>query len=150
MLQDALLAYTHFVAIIATVATVSIEALLCRPGLNQRWLKLLGRVDLLYLVAAGLAVTTGLLRAFLGVKGWAFYQNNPVFWLKIGLFVAVGLISILPTMRFIGWGKRLTNAADATLTDSEISATARIIYIELFLLALIPLCASLMARGFGY
>lgn len=150
MLQDALLAYLHFISIIATIATVGIEAALCRPGLTKYSLKLLGRVDLVYLVAALLAVTTGLLRAFFGIKGWMFYQQNPVFWIKISLFVAVGLISILPTIRFIRWGKHLAADAGAVLSQHEIAGTARFIYIELLLLALIPLCASLMARGFGY
>jgi len=64
--------------------------------------------------------------------------------------VAVGLISILPTIRFIRWSKHLAADASAVLSQREIAGTARFIYIELLLLALIPLCASLMARGVGY
>jgi len=147
---DAFLAYVHFVSIIAVVATVITEAFLCRPGLTVPWAQRLGRVDLLYLVAAVLALTTGLLRLFFGAKGVAFYTNNPVFWVKISLFIIVGLISIIPTLRFIRWIKALQSNSVQQINARELLATARIIYVELGLLALIPLMASLMARGFGY
>lgn len=147
---DALLAYTHFIAIIATVATVMAEAVLCRPGLTLPWAQRLGRVDLLYLVTAALALTTGLLRLFFGIKGSAFYFGNPVFWVKISLFIAVGLISIIPTLRFMRWTKTLRANHGAVIDERELTGTARIIYGELALLALIPLLAAFMARGFGW
>ena len=147
---DALLAYTHFISIIATVSTVMAEAVLCRPGLTLPWAQRLGRVDLLYLVTAALALTTGLLRLFFGIKGSAFYFGNPVFWVKISLFIAVGLISIIPTLRFIRWTKRLNANSSTVIEEDEITATARILYVELALLALIPLMGALMARGLGW
>lgn len=147
---DALLAYTHFIAIIATVSTVMAEAVLCRPGLTLPWAQRLGRVDLLYLVTAALALTTGLLRLFFGIKGSAFYFGNPVFWVKISLFIAVGLISIIPTLRFMRWTKTLRANHGAVIDERELTGTARIIYGELALLALIPLLAAFMARGFGW
>lgn len=147
---DALLAYAHFVAIIATASTVITEAILCRPGLTLLWAQRLGRVDLFYLITAAFALTTGLLRLFFGIKGSAFYVGNPVFWIKISLFVAVGLISIIPTLRFIRWTKRLAANNGTVIAEDEITGTARIIYVELALLALIPLMGTLMARGFGW
>lgn len=147
---DALLAYTHFVSIIATVSTVTAEAVLCRPGLTLPWAQRLGRVDLLYLITAALALSSGLLRVFFGLKGSAFYFGNPVFWIKISLFIAVGLISIMPTLRFIRWTKRLNANSDTVIEEAELIGTARIIYVELALLALIPLLGALMARGVGW
>lgn len=147
---DALLAYAHFVAIIATASTVIAEAILCRPGLTLPWAQRLGRVDLFYLITAAFALTTGVLRLFFGIKGSAFYVGNPVFWIKISLFVAVGLISIIPTLRFIRWTKRLAANNGTVIAEEEITGTARIIYVELALLALIPLMGALMARGFGW
>jgi putative membrane protein len=148
---DAILAYIHFLSIIALVSTVVVEAFLCRPGLTLLWTQRLGRVDLLYLVTSILALSSGLLRMFFGAKGAAFYYNNPVFWVKIGLFIIVGLISIIPTMRFIRWAKRLqAGEGNGKIDDQEVNGTAAIIYLELGLLALIPLMGSLMARGFGY
>ncbi len=147
---DAILAYAHFISIILVVSTVITEAVLCWPGLTTEWAQRLGRIDLLYLVAAILALASGLLRLFFGVKGAAFYVNNPVFWVKMGLFIVAGLISIIPTLRFIRWSKALRNNTITAISNSELASTARIIYLELVLLALIPLMATLMSRGFGY
>lgn len=147
---DAVLAYTHFVSIIFVASTLVVEAVLCRPGVTLVWARRLGRIDLLYLVAAVLVLASGLLRLFWGLKGSAFYTNNPVFWVKMGLFVAVGLISIIPTIRFIRWTKLLQSEEVQVISDRDLSGTLRIIYVELALLALIPLMAVLMARGFGY
>lgn len=147
---DAILAYAHFLSIILVVSTVVTEAFLCRPGLSLPWAQRLGRIDILYLVAAILALSSGLLRLFFGAKGSAFYVNNPVFWVKMGLFLLAGLISIIPTLRFIRWNKNLRSQAATVISETEILSTARIIYLELAVLALIPLAATLMARGFGY
>lgn len=147
---DALLAYAHLIAIIATAATLLIEATLCRPNLDAASARLLGRVDLLYLVAAILALSTGLLRLFWGLKGWAFYRNNPLFYVKVGLFRAVGLISIAPTLRFIRWARQLHATPEQAISSPEIVGTTRIVYLEIGLLTLIPLLGSLMARGVGY
>ena len=40
--------------------------------------------------------------------------------------------------------------SNSKIADQEVTATVAIIYLELGLLALIPLMGSLMARGFGY
>jgi uncharacterized membrane protein len=54
-------------------------------------------------------------------------------------------------MRFIRWAKRLqAGEGNGKIDDQEVTGTAAIIYLELGLLALIPLMGSLMARGFGY
>ncbi|CAN5836624.1 DUF2214 family protein [soil metagenome] len=150
MLQDALLAYAHYFSIIATAALLVAEAALCRPTLNRDTVKRLGQVDLLYLGAAIFALTTGLLRVFFGIKGSAFYLHNPVFYVKIGLFILVALISIAPTLQFIRWARAIAPSPDNTISLQEITKASRFIYVELGILALLPLCGALMARGFGY
>lgn len=147
---DVTLAYVHFVSIIFVSSTLVVEAFLCRPGLTPVWVQRLVRVDVLYLVAAVLALASGLLRLFFGLKGTAFYTGNPVFWTKIGLFIAVGLISIIPTIRFIRWNRAMSAGELEIVDDKETLGTVRIIYVELVLLALIPLMAVLMSRGLGY
>ena len=150
MLLDVLLAYIHFLSMIATVSTLAVEAVLCRPGLTARGARLLSRVDIIYFVAAILVLTSGLLRVFFGLKGAAFYLNNPVFYVKIGLFLVVGLLSIAPTLQFIRWGRATLDAPEQPVAAPEVSRAARMVYIELGLLALIPLMGVLMARGYGH
>jgi putative membrane protein len=66
-------------------------------------LQRLARTDLFYGMAVGIVFLTGLLRfAYFG-KGIHFYLGNPLFYVKVGMFLLVALISIYPTMRFMAW-----------------------------------------------
>ena len=52
-----------------------------------------------------LIIVVGIGRVFFGLKGWEYYIYYWAFWAKMAAFVAVGLLSIRPTMRFIAWRK---------------------------------------------
>jgi len=70
-----------------------------------------------------------------------------VFHLKLGLFVLVGLLSILPTRAFLRW-RRVRNAdASWRVPETEWRSARRWVAVELHLIALIPLAAVIMSRG---
>jgi putative membrane protein len=146
MLLDAALAYLHFTAILLVAGFLVAEAMLLRGDLGARDVAALVRTDIGYSVSAVLALATGLARAFFGAKGWAFYADNPVFWVKLGLFLAIGLISIRPTLAFLRWRRAAGSGVPAAATRS----VRRHVLVELHLLALLPLAAVLMARGIGH
>lgn len=150
LLRDTILAYLHFISILATASVLVAEAVLCMPGLDEKRLRVLSRLDLWYLFIALATLASGFSRAIWGAKGWNFYAHNPVFWVKISLFVVVGLISIIPTLRFIRWGREMKTTLSATVQENEVRLMSRYIWTELIVLAFIPLMATLMARGFGY
>jgi putative membrane protein len=54
-------------------------------------------------LAAVLALGSGAARVVWFGKGAAFYLHNPVFYIKLALFAAVGLMSIPPTLQFLRW-----------------------------------------------
>ena len=146
--MEILLAYLHFLSIILTGSFLVTELILCRSALTAEHVRLLPRLDVAFFVSALAALGTGALRLFVYAKGFAFYLPNPAFQIKIGLYVAIAVMSIRPTMRFIRWSRAL--AADGSLPGAaEVRAVRRIVHIELVLLALIPLMAVLMARGVG-
>lgn len=149
MMVDALLAYLHFTAILILASALGAEALLLRAQAGADTLRSLARADILYGISSGVVIVTGLLRLFYGAKGHAFYVANPVFWLKMGLFVAVGLLSIPPTLKFIHWRRRLAADAKYLPPINDVASTRRLVFIELHLLALIPLAAVFLARGLG-
>ena len=98
--------------------------------------------------AAILALGTGLLRLFFYAKGVGFYLPNPAFIIKMILYVAIALMSIVPTRQFIAWRRAL----DAGAPPPDVAAVARVrrlLHVELALAALMPLAAVLMARGIG-
>jgi len=148
MVLDTILAYLHFAAILAVAGFLVAEAMLLRGDLGGRDVAALSRSDIGYFGAAGLTLATGLARVFFGARGAAFYAGNPAFWTKLGLFLAVGLVSIKPTIDFIRW-RRAAGDAGYSVPAAEVRRARRLVLAELHLLALIPLAAVLMARGIG-
>ena len=147
MLLEAFLAYFHIAAILAVVVFLTSEAALCRPEwMNPAVVRRLARVDFLYMLAAMALLATGLARTWWGVKGTAWYWHQPLLHLKLTLFVLIGLMSIKPTILFTRWRKQL-DANGALPAPEEVRTARRWIMIEAHLLALVPLAATLLARG---
>lgn len=149
MTLDAILQYLHISAILALVVFISSEAALCRPQwMNNAIVERLVVVDRLYGIAAGAVLLTGLLRIYLGPKGATWYWHNWLLHTKITLFVIVGLISIVPTLRFARWRKALR--ADGTLPgEEEVRKARKLVMLQAHIIPIIPLAAAFLARGFG-
>jgi putative membrane protein len=147
MWTDAILAYLHFAAIFTMVWFFAKEWTLLRAGAQSLDLERLARADAGFGALAGIVLATGVLRALVGIKGLSFYTHNPVFHLKIGLFVVVGLLSILPTRAFLRWRRAHRTDATYRVPEAEWNRARRWLLIELHLLALIPLAAVIMSRG---
>lgn len=147
MLIESLLAYAHLVAILTLVVFVASEAALCRhEWINAAAVRRLARIDRIYMVAAIAVLATGVARTLWGAKGVDWYWSQPLLWAKLGLFVAIGLLSIKPTLAFIRW-RRAVGAGRGLPSDDEIRAVRRWILIQAHLLLLVPLAAVLLARG---
>lgn len=149
MTLEALLAYAHLLAILTMVVFLASEAALCRADwLNAAVVERLARVDMVYGIASVLVLATGFTRTWLGVKGMGWYWTNPLLHLKVTLFVVVGLISIKPTVTYFRW-RRALRATGALPATAEIKSTRRLVMAQAHIVALIPLVAVFLARGFG-
>lgn len=146
--MEPLLAYLHYLSIILLGAFLTAELVVCRAPLTTAQVRQLPRLDIVFFAAAMLALATGLLRLFVCAKGVAFYLPNPAFIAKMALYVAIAVISIVPTRRFIGW-RRAVDAGSAAPDAEAVARVRRLLHVELALLALMPLMAVLMARGIG-
>lgn len=105
----------------------------------------LAKIDGIY----GFAVVTLLgagLTLWLGGFGkpTEFYSENPIFHLKLTLFVSIGLLSVYPTIFFLK--NRKGNPDDMVVVPNAIFWLIRL---ELVLLFLIPILAGMMAKGIG-
>ncbi|WP_332638969.1 DUF2214 family protein [Brevundimonas sp.] len=99
------LALAHHILVFGLVAMLMAERVMMRiPTIDVRRL---GRLDAGFGATAGLVLIVGAGRVFLGGKGWAFYETNPFFWAKVATFAIIGLVSIIPTIRFIAWARAL-------------------------------------------
>jgi putative membrane protein len=149
MTLEAILAYLHFLAILTMVVFISSEAALCRvEWLNKAVVERLARIDMVYGMAAMTVLATGIARTVWGVKGSSWYWTNALLHLKLTLFIAIGLISIFPTITYLRWRKAL-RASGTLPAEAEVRKTRKLVMIQAHLLVLIPLAAVFLARGFG-
>lgn len=138
------LAILHHIAVFGLVAALAMEGFALRAHAIDP--ARMVRLDAVFGATAVLVVAVGVSRVIWGGKGWAFYEANPFFWAKIGLFAAIGLISILPTLAFFRWRKAA--AGDAAWTPLAADVKRVRLWIGLEALLLVPLlaCAAAMAR----
>ncbi|MGE5615466.1 MAG: DUF2214 family protein [Bacillota bacterium] len=146
---DALYAYLHYTAIFLLFAFLTVEVVLMRGKLDAAAVRLLGRVDLWYFGSAIGALVTGLLRLTLGAKGADFYLTAWPIYVKLGLFLAVALLSVQPTLTFIRWRRAFEADAAWRVGEAERARVRRWLMIEVHLAALIPAVAVIMSRGLG-
>ena len=149
MTTDTLLAILHHLLAFGLVGLIMAEWAILRGQPSVDVVARIARIDLFYGICAGLLVVVGTLRVIYGVKGYAFYTSNPVFWLKVGLFALAGLLSIPPTIRVIRWS-RAANNGGALPDAAEWLTTRKLIVWELHALSGVMICAALMARGIGH
>jgi putative membrane protein len=131
------------------VGIVAAELVLLRPGITGAALQRLGRIDGAYGGVAMLVILAGFLRVFFGASGADYYLPNPVFWMKIGAFVLVGLLSIQPTIALVRWRKAASAAPGFVPPDDAVARSRRFLLGEVVVLVFIPIFAAAMARGYG-
>jgi putative membrane protein len=149
MLTDFILASLHHVAVFALMGLIVAELVIVSPDMTARALKRVAAVDLYFGIVAAAVVVFGVLRVIYGAKGYEYYIGNHVFWLKMLLFVIIGLLSVAPTMRYLAWGRSLRANASFRPEIADIRRVKLFIHIEATLFLLIPIAAAAMARGYG-
>jgi putative membrane protein len=149
VLQQVLAAYSHFISILLLTGILLAELALYRQDLTVGQARLLQKLDLYYLIVAVLALATGMARLLWFAKGSAYYLDNPVFWIKMGLFLAVALASVVPTIHYLRWTPRIRQGHRPEISDKQYRHIRAHLWAEVILVALIPLMAVLMARGIG-
>jgi putative membrane protein len=142
-----LFAFFHHLCAFTLVAAVAIEFTLIRQELTLVSARRLQVTDIVLGMAAGALLVIGLLRVFFFEKGAAYYWHSHAFLTKFGLFIIIGLLSIVPTMEFLSW-RGAIEAGQAPVMDAATrKRVTMIIHIELAAIVVILLCAAIMARG---
>lgn len=150
MTADLILAILHHLLIFLMAGMLTAEFALVRHGIGSEAVARLGRIDAAYGGLAGAIILIGIGRVIFGLKGWEYYVYYWAFWAKMAAFVAVGVLSTLPTGRIMKW--RRAAAADARFAPAaeEVDAVLSYLRAEAAVFALIPIFAAIMARGIGY
>ena len=80
-----------------------------------------------------------------GLKGYQYYLGNPWFWAKMGSFVAIGLLSIPPTLRFIAWSRASKVDPAFVPPDGEVRSTLAFLRGQSAFFVLVLIFAATMA-----
>ena len=145
--MSTLFAFLHHLCAFTLVSTVAIEFALIRGELTLSAARRLQVTDLVLGIAAGALLVIGLLRVFFFEKGASYYFHSYAFLTKLSLFIVVGGLSIIPTMEFLSWRGALMAGQVPTIAPNKLKLVTAIIHGELFAIAIILLCAAIMARG---
>jgi putative membrane protein len=149
MVTTALVAFLHHVLAFTLVGSLIYEFIAYHRNMSIGEIRRIQRVDFAYGISAGLLLFVGVLRVVFFEKGVNFYMNNPFFWVKMVAFLAVGLLSIDPTIRYIRWNRTLQQNEVPEISEPEYKRTRALLWLEVIGIVVILLAAPLMARGIG-
>jgi putative membrane protein len=146
MTMEIILRYLHFISVFAIVGALVSEHLLLKSTLSRKEILRLSKIDGVYGLAVLSLLGVGMTLWLGGIgKPTEFYSSNPIFHIKLTLFVVIGLLSIYPTVFFIKQAKG--DPIEMVAIPKSIFWMVRF---ELLILLIMPILAGLMAKGIGF
>ncbi|MCP9774998.1 DUF2214 family protein [Cyanobium sp. WAJ14-Wanaka] len=149
VLSRAGVAYLHYVSFMVCFGALVLERRLIKADPSKQEATLMVITDVVYGLAALAVLGSGILRVLYFGQGAEFYTENPLFWWKVGVYLAVGGLSLYPTITYILWALPLSKGELPKVSEALATRLGWILNIELVGFALIPLMATLMSRGVG-
>ena len=145
--MSTLFAFLHHLAAFTLVAVIAVEFALIRQELTTSAARKLLAADAVYGVSAAALLVIGLLRVFYFEKGAAYYFSSHAFMTKLAVFIVIGVLSVVPTIEFLSWRKALRAGQAPQPSQRKIKTIRLILHGELIGVAIILLCAAIMAHG---
>jgi putative membrane protein len=149
LIKSAIFAYIHYLSFALMAVSLTLELLIFKAEVTLKDAKKLLFADTVYGLAAIAIVASGVLRLLYYAKGSEYYTANPIFWVKMGLLIVVSLLSLYPTISYLRWIPAVRKDEAPTVSEVQGKLIPNLIRAELAGLALIPITATLMARGIG-
>ena len=146
---SALVAYFHYLGIILCFGALMFERITLKINLNKNEAISIIIADVIYGIAGLAILITGILRVKYYGQGGEFYTSNPIFWVKVSLYIVIGLLSLYPTTTYILWAIPLSKNKLPVISEDLVKRFKLIIVTELVGFAVIPFFATLMSRGIG-
>jgi putative membrane protein len=148
-LVAAVFAWLHLLAAGTAAGLLLAEYWLCRRMPDRSQVRLLAIVDLGYFLALIASLATGLARLLYFGQDPQYYLANRLFWLKIAIFVGIGLLAALQNARYQRWSREARTAPAFAPLGREVDQVRAGIALGLALWLVLPLVAVLVARGYG-
>ena len=145
--MSTLFAFFHHIVAFTLVSALAVEFVLIRQELTVATARRLTVTDAVLGASAGALLVVGLLRVFFFEKGSDYYFHSHAFLTKFSVFIAIALLSVVPTVEFLSWRKALKKGQVPIVSEQKLRFIRKIIHGELAAVAIILLCAAIMARG---
>jgi putative membrane protein len=142
-----LFAFLHHLAAFTLVAAIAVEFVLIRQDVTLPVARRLIATDAVLAVSATVLLGVGLLRVFYFEKGATYYFSSHAFIIKFAMFFVVAALSAVPTLEFLSWRKAVRAGQAPAVTARKLKTVTSLIHAELIGIAIILLCAAIMARG---
>ena len=142
-----LFAFLHHAAAFTLVSAIAVEFTLTRQELTLATARRLLATDAVLGVSATALLAIGLLRVFYFEKGAACYFSSRAFMAKLSIFIALAVLSLIPTVEFLSWRKAIKAGQAPQPTPQKIKVIRSLPHGEMLGIVIILLCAAIMARG---
>lgn len=147
MTLEAFLASFHLLAVLTLVVFLSSEAALCRiEWMNAAVVRRLAKLDVIYGCVALVLLLSGIARIVWGAKGLMWYVSQPLFHLKVLLFVVAAVLSLRPTFAIRSWVKTL-NVAGTLPAEASVRWVRKWIMAQAHIIPVIAVIAVFWSRG---
>jgi putative membrane protein len=143
-----LFAALHLLGLGIGLGAVWARARALRGPLDVAGLRRVFYADNWWGIAAAIWIGTGLVRVIGGLeKGMDYYLRNHVFWGKMALLLGVLVLEVSPMITLIRWRVQVGRGE---MPDTRLAGRfARISHVQVWLVLLMVLAATAMARGVG-
>jgi putative membrane protein len=145
--MSTLFAFFHHVVAFTLVSALAVEFILIGQEFSLGTARRLVITDAVLGASAAFLLVVGLLRVFYFEKGANYYFHSHAFMTKFSVFIAVALLSVVPTLEFLSWRKELRAGKLPSPRADKLRLIRKIIHGELAAVVIILLCAAIMARG---
>lgn len=135
--------YLHLLAVLALAGGIIIENIAIKPQIDSEDARNLARVDAFCGISALLLLIFGLILWMAVGKPADFYSVNPLFHAKLGLFGLLLASASYPALFFF---RNRRFDGDSLTVPAGVRLCLKL---EVGLLLVIPILATLMARGIG-
>ncbi|KAG7341503.1 DUF2214 domain containing membrane protein [Nitzschia inconspicua] len=148
---SAFFAWLHFIGVMGVSGGLVAERLLIKYEMTEEDENKANIADGIYGLSAFSLLISGYFRITQYAKGFDFYKNEPIFWLKMASVAVLGGLSFFPATVFFRRDQaRRKGATLPPLSDAIVDRISNILNAEILAVASIPFMASLMARGVLY
>ena len=149
VVKSALVAYIHYLSIILCFGALIFERVILKINPSKKQVLAIIIADLIYGISGLAILITGILRVKYFGQGSGFYTENTFFWIKVPLYIFVGLISLYPTTKYVLSVITLSKNKLPVISENLFKRLKLIITTELVGFAIIPFFATLMSRCIG-